>query len=270
MLGLGNTLAGGAPPTGFEDPTSIASLRIWYKHDSGMVTAAGETSAAGNIDNGDQIIRWEDQSGQGNHAVQSTGADCPKYNNNGATDGSLNFTGVKWFDLTSALDIAENEDFTFVMNVKFFDDAERGLFGHDGSNFLARMGATNTRTFRVLISDATASDFIEASDTIPSNSTFGSANYYSIMLIRSGGNGTLNLYVDNVNNGDDYTNKQWGATNGADGAVDAQQFDISNIGCKADDQGELKGWVRHWSYYNEAISDEDRANLFTYLSNIGS
>ena len=86
----------------------------------------------------------------------------------------------------------------------------------------------------------------------------------------------LKLYVDNQNNGDDYDNKQWGDTNGKNslGVVhssgDGDQFYISNLGCKADDAGELRGWYRHFSYYNAAISDGDRASLFTYLSNIGS
>tara|TARA_R100000458_G_scaffold10486_2_gene8326 strand:- start:19 stop:849 length:831 start_codon:yes stop_codon:yes gene_type:complete len=276
MLGLGSRVSkGGILSTGFVDPSSIASLRIWYKHDTGMSTAAGETSAAGDIDNGDQIIQWSDQSGQDNHATQSTGTDCPKYNNGGATDGSLHFaTNSKWFDLTSALDIAENEDFTFAMQVKFQDNNSRGLFGHDGSNFLTRESAS---TFRVLISDSAQNNFTEASDTVDGNGTFGSAGYYSIILIRSGGaSPVLKLYVDNTNNGNDYSNKQWGDTNGKNsaGAVnssgDGDQFDISNLGCKADDAGELKGWMRHFSYYNEAISDSDRASLFTYMSNIGS
>ena len=265
MLGLANTLVGGAPTQAFVDPSSIASLRLWLKYDTGMSTASGETSAAGDIDNGDQIITWADQSGQGNDASNSTAADRPKYNNNGATDGSLEWAGrTKWYNLDSNIAISSNEDFTLVMNVKFNDDAVSSLFGHDSNYFWRR---TNASTFRILCSDTSPqTDFTEGSATIGSSSTFGSANYYSVMIVRSNGStGTLTMYVDNQNNGDDYDNKTWGSA-----GADPEAVTISNIGAAADDASELKGWVRHVSYYNEALGAADRANIFTYLSNIGS
>jgi hypothetical protein len=54
-------------------PTDIAGLRLWLKSDTGVYSDAGVTLAT----NGQGVQEWHDQSGNGNHATQSTPGNRP-------------------------------------------------------------------------------------------------------------------------------------------------------------------------------------------------
>ena len=60
--------------TGFTDPSSLSGLHLWLKADAGVLEAASDPA-----EDGDNVWRWEDQSGQSNHANQTTVADQPSY-----------------------------------------------------------------------------------------------------------------------------------------------------------------------------------------------
>lgn len=58
-------------------PTSTTPV-LWLKSDTGVYSDAGTTSCT----NGDTVYQWNDQSGNGNHCVQTTSGDRPTYNTN--------------------------------------------------------------------------------------------------------------------------------------------------------------------------------------------
>lgn len=58
-------------------PTSTSPV-VWLKSDTGVYSDAGSTACT----NGDTVYQWNDQSGNGNHAVQTTSGDRPTYNTN--------------------------------------------------------------------------------------------------------------------------------------------------------------------------------------------
>ena len=62
MLGLGNSLVGGAPPSEFT-PADLSTLIHWYKFDTGITQAT--VGAAAN-----QVTAWQDQKGS-NHLLKS-------------------------------------------------------------------------------------------------------------------------------------------------------------------------------------------------------
>lgn len=54
----------------------VSSPLVWYKRGTGLYTDAGTTLASAD---GDRIAQWNDQSGNGYHATQTTSADRPEY-----------------------------------------------------------------------------------------------------------------------------------------------------------------------------------------------
>jgi len=69
---------------GVTGPANISTgLTLWLKSDCGLEEAIGDAAEAS-----DAVYRWKDQSGSGNHAIQTTSGDQPVYN--GTT---IQFTG---------------------------------------------------------------------------------------------------------------------------------------------------------------------------------
>ena len=59
-------------------PNQVSGLQLWLKADAGVFSDAGITPAV----SGNTVGQWNDQSGQGNHATQTTSADAPTYTTN--------------------------------------------------------------------------------------------------------------------------------------------------------------------------------------------
>ena len=108
----------------------------------------------------------------------------PKYQ---ISDGSLNWlTGSRWFDLKESILIEAEEDFTLIMRINFASTSNDAVFGDSSNDFFMIIDAN---TFRVKIGGAGQSNFAEATKAI------GTAGFYTIMLIRSGGD-NLNVFVN--------------------------------------------------------------------------
>ena len=87
MLGLGNSITGGAALESGFDITTVSNLEVWLKN------GGTQTLNSGNIS------QWNDESGNDNHAVQTTASQQPQADGGGALlDGSDDR-----FDMTSGL-----------------------------------------------------------------------------------------------------------------------------------------------------------------------
>ena len=62
MLGLGNSITGGSALDEFT-PASINNLALWLKQGTGITSDGGTP---------DKVSKWNDSSGNDNHATQST------------------------------------------------------------------------------------------------------------------------------------------------------------------------------------------------------
>ena len=108
MLGLGNTLIGGAALEW--TPIELGStMIIWFKNDTGLSNASGTD---GNPDN---RLEWEDQSGNNNHAIQDTDADKPAI-----SEGGLDFelSETDYMSFTTGFDFDHPKPFTMFFVVK--------------------------------------------------------------------------------------------------------------------------------------------------------
>jgi|GEM_PF-3266338 len=63
------------PAQTLTDPTTITGCKLWLKADAGVYNDAGTTLAT----NGQTVQQWNDQSGNGNNATQSTSGSRPTY-----------------------------------------------------------------------------------------------------------------------------------------------------------------------------------------------
>ena len=259
MLGLGNTLVGGAPSPEF-DPTQISGLEVWLKAGTGMTSnqdASGtghtKSTAAGDIADTDRINSWADQSGNGNDATQATGTDMGKWDSATADVGAVQWdSSVRWYDLDSTINIAGNQDFTVIVRWKSYGLAGRSIIGTDAANMIKIVNSTK---FQVQIGSANNFDEGDGSEFVTT------AYYTSVMTRSNGSTGTLKVHI----NGGAFSDKDWDS---GEGATDADATSLSNIGSSADDQNEWRGHISDvLVYVGTALTSGDRDNIYTYIAN---
>ncbi len=112
----------GVPSVGFSSGT-VAGLQLWLKADTGTYQDSAKTTPA--VSDADVIGAWEDQSGNGNDALQSTTANKPLLKLAIANSRSvIRFDGTNDF-LSVALDLAltAGDDLTIFFVSNPVDDA---------------------------------------------------------------------------------------------------------------------------------------------------
>ncbi len=139
MLGLGNVMTGGSPPSEFTID-QVSGLNLWLKFDTGQ----------GTITDG---IEWRDSSGNDNHASQTTDAQEGAGFSEGAfvTDSGNqdNLDLTSDIDLTGsysifiALDLSEQTNETLLSSV---NNASFLRFAQGGTNTKYRMKHSGTAT----------------------------------------------------------------------------------------------------------------------------
>jgi len=263
MLGLGNSLAGGSA-LGYSDPSSFSGLVLWLGFNQGITAASGNTAAAGNLVDDDKITQWDDLSGNGYHAGQTTDVDRPKWDtaNSGADIGSLWFANsAKYMDLAS--NIVIDGDFTIMIRFRMQDfDAARCFLGggdndlfkmQDADNFKAKMGADTTiHTWE---------------DTSATDLTAGDPDYRHIAtLTRS--SGLLKVYVNGGTASGDWKDEQddvdWDS---AESHSDSDTLTINNIGVSSDDTQNFDGWIYDVLIYDGTVlTAAERKLNYDYLN----
>jgi hypothetical protein len=246
--------------TGFM-PSDISNLEMWLKFNTDITAdqdAAGDeldpvhATLTNTMETDDKINAWEDSTGKGYNAVQTTEADKPEWNRYSSAYSYVPyFSGTKYMDLDSAMSISANQDFSVVTEVMFTSVSQKAIYGSDSSNFF-RINAADG--FRCKIGGAGNNNFTEASDTIALNT------YYTVIFTReNGATGDLRLYV----NGGGYSDKAWGST----ALTDADAFTINNIASAADDTNQLEGYLKNILIYKgRALTAANRKSLYEYLT----
>ncbi|MBC8437128.1 hypothetical protein H8D85_02270 [bacterium] len=238
-LGLGITIRNKNLLGGFSDPSSISGLQLWFQHNNGLTDSVGNTNS--NIPDEGILDSWDYQSGNNNHAT-GAGGDRPRYT---SSDGSVNFkANVKFFSLTSTINIASGEDFSFVFYVKNNNATVNSdtFVGDDTNDILIWW---NTSQFSIRLTDATTNN-------ITGGASITSTNYNTIMFVRT--SGTIQLYVNG---------SAWGNS-----VTDNDAFTITTLGSESPEANNFHGWWKDMSYYNKALSTGEISDLHTYLTNL--
>ena len=259
MLGLGNSMTGGAALSGSLTPSDISGLDAWFQVNKDIVGNAGGASNDGDMADGEDINSWADQSGNDRHASQTTASQKPHWETDAADLG-----GLKWTDDTADphMDLATNvggddnieasEDFTIMIRVKITSfSAVNALIG-SASNEVIKW--SNNKSVNVLIGGSGASSFAESSDTLETDT------YYIHTLTRSNGaTGNLEYRI----HGGSYNDKSWDS---AETHTDADAFTINNIGCAADGVLPVEGVFKDVIVWKgTALSDSQRAAMYAYI-----
>ena len=260
MLGLGNNITTGSTLTGISSPLDIAGCFIWFRHNTGVESdedsggsSHTHTSTAGNLADDDKIDEWKDQSGNDRHAVQTTTADKPVWV---AASNSINYAAGKYMNISGdAIEEADSSNFTFVWRGTLSGTSTAMTMFGDSSTDFFRINSGG-KVFRTKIGSSHASDFTEST-------ALETDVLYTIILTRSGGDGTLEIRVDGGSS-TVRTDHQWGSTTG----TDTDAFTFSNLGSAANDQNSWRGIVKHAIYYTGALSTAQRNELQDWLKNI--
>lgn len=140
---------------GFEGPGGVGKStnnKLWLRADMNVYSDAGSTLAA----NGTGTYQWNDNSGNNNHALQTTSGNRPIYANNVVNSKpALRFTGGRYID-AGALGIAGTGGFSYFIVLKdtAFVAGTNGNGNGDyildrttGTNELTSLKVSNTNKF---------------------------------------------------------------------------------------------------------------------------
>jgi hypothetical protein len=98
-IGIGvGLLVNNQSPAGFK-PTDLSGLLTWYKSDAGVLDGSGNAITTNNT----AVKTWQDQSGNANHLVQTTGTKQALYKTNQQNSlPAIEFDGVDDFFTTTS------------------------------------------------------------------------------------------------------------------------------------------------------------------------
>ena len=265
MLGLGNSITGGAALEAAFTPESISNIVLWLKVNTNITAdeASGggglspeNTSNGGNMDDGDRINAWNANGDTSINAVQTATADKPRWEADAADFGGIkSAAGNKHMDLSADITFDANTDFTIVMRFKCTDfSSTRAILGDTSSEFFRLQDADTIR----IKTDGTTSNF-------DSGTAFATDKYITIIIVRSDGStGNINIFV----RGEDSSYFDGTATGTAWGSEtqDTEEIVISNLGAAQDNAAEFYGVIKDAIIYDgTAVTSAQREQLFDYI-----
>ena len=256
MLGLGNSITSGSYSSW--SPEDVDNLTLWLSANTNILAdqdngnnTISHSSNAGDMQDDDQINRWNANGSTSINAIQTTQADKPRWETDANDLGAVNFkAGLKFMDLDTQINCTGVCSFVFRLKPT------------DLSAVRAIVGSTNTEFFqfqsnaqiRIKV-DNNQVNFTELSET------FITTKYHIITLVRNSSD-QWTAYVKVLGAGS--TEKTWGDAN----QTQAGTFTVTNLGCKANDSANFNGFMKDVLVYNgTALSSAERADMYDYLIN---
>tara|TARA_R110002020_G_scaffold464671_1_gene685536 strand:- start:333 stop:1133 length:801 start_codon:yes stop_codon:yes gene_type:complete len=264
MLGLGNSLTGGVAldTDTYVDPSSFGNLALWLKFNTAIFADDPDAGDVSTMSHNDKINQWQDQSGNNNHAVQTTTADKPRWDLTPGTDvGAPKFANsAKFMDLTTPIGITG--DFTIMIRFRVINvNAPRSFVGNSSTDLFR---AQDTTEFRSIIGGSGTSAWDETSAA--ALSVNDATKRQIVTFTRE--SGALSVHVNGGTSAGGWKNEQddvdWDA---AESHSDSDTFTISNIGCSADDSENQNGWFYDVLIYDGiALNTTQRKQNYDYLN----
>ena len=182
-------------------PTDISNLALWLQNGVG-VTAA----------------KWDDSSGNNNHATQSTEGDQAT-----VSGGGLDFEQGQedHYDLTSTITIAENQGFCVAIVMDTETSTNNYIFSKDAND---QIQIVNAQTFRIKTNDP--GNIV--TDIVAASGTFGNQKQLILVNRSDGADDRFSVFKD----GSAVTIDSDNSSNEAAGE-NPNGFDINVLGSKA-------------------------------------
>ncbi len=167
-------------------PTNIANCNLWVKDDAGVYSDAGTTPAT----QGQGVYQWNDQSGSGNHLLQTTSGNRMKYDaTHGLVVSEMRNAVNEYMALASGFAI-DNQSFS-VFFICEFNSVRTGIY--------AFASCLANSQFTCFFDFANNNSFLDKPYVYPQNVTAGPVPFTNLCLFGITGDGTnLKFYVNGV------------------------------------------------------------------------
>jgi len=237
MLGLANSLSSSSYISmDLKDATT--DLELWLKNNTG-VTAA----------------KWDDSSGNDNHATQST-----EGNQAAVSGGGLDFEADNsdHYDLASTITIADNGGFCIAAVVTLETSGSNSLISKDAFD---QFSIKDTNVFRFRSdTNNTTTDIQFSSD----GSSFPTSTKMLVLLNRSAGASNRFTFFKN---GTQLTADTDTSSNEAEGE-NPDGFDINVLGTKEGSSQFMDGIIHELAFWSKGLSAQEIADVNSYLQGI--
>ncbi len=231
MLGLGTSIS---HFNAFEEPPALEAgnphLQLWLKHATGITL------------NGSDVSAWNDQSGNNNHAVQTTASRQPEYNSlNDNVEFNVSADDDERLDLTSNIDLGQ---FTIIACIDISHQETMGLMGSASDNCLRFHQGADPDRISLLLPDTTDED----ADMLNLTSNIPFRTFFVFTMIRSAGpDDNVVVRFDGSNATD--------TNSGRDDSDPANTFIVNDIGTAAGNFANWRGHISEMAIFNTAITD---------------
>ena len=244
MLGLGNSITGGAVLDSEYTPLSLGSTLVaWYAFNTGQTNLTDGTDTED-----DNQFKWADSSGSGRHAVQNTAAAKPTF-----TDGYVEFDDAATSDTLSiltgdgALQFGHVQSMTVSIGLRRTAETTDRLMGADENELASFGGNATTFKFRSGGGFKTATF---AAATFPDETLF-------VLTFTKDDNGLLAIYKNN----DELTVSSGSAITATDNDLSIERLG----GNLADNTNNFDGRMYEVVICDTVLSDEDRNNVINRI-----
>lgn len=230
MLGLGNSIIGGAALEDVFDITTVSNLEVWLKN------GGTQTLNSGNIS------QWNDESGNNNHAVQTTASFQPQADGGGALlDGSDDR-----FNLTSSLTLERFHLFAVVdldtlTNQTFFGKSD------DSGNFIR---ITSADGYRHKAKNGTETVIF----TYTSGKTLSTDTKFMYEVTRTGDN-----EIEIFRNNGEHLNLS--PASGSNSSTATNSFAVDQLFTQRNNSTNINGHVFEFALFSSALTGDDLTNV---------
>ena len=236
MLGLANSLSSSSYISmDLKDATT--DLELWLKNNTG-VTAA----------------KWDDSSGNDNHATQST-----EGNQAAVSGGGLDFEkdNSDHYDLASTIAIAENGGFCLAVVVDQETVTDNMILSKDSNDHIK---IADANTFRIIANDDTQT----TTNFKFEGNEFAAGSKMLILVNRSAG--ATNRFSF-FKNGTELTPNTDTSTNEAAGE-NPYGFDINVLGSRAGSSQFFDGKILEVAFWSKGLNAQEIADVNSYLQSV--
>lgn len=240
MLGLGTGITNFDAADGPALETGNSYLELWLKFNTGITESSNDVSA------------WADQSGNNNHALQTTASRQPTLDTNRL---SFNVTG----DNDERLELEQTitlQEFTIIASLETAHKEAMGLLGKASDEAIRFFQGADVDRIDLLIPDTSAEDatMFDLSADIPFRTKF------IFSITRSAGpNDNVVVRFD----GTDVTDLTAASRNDSD---PAHAIQVDEVGAIDGNLGNWRGYISELAVFKTGLSDDDLTRIENEMS----
>lgn len=239
MFGLGAGITHFDTPDSPALETGNSYLELWLKFNTGITESSNNVSA------------WADQSGNNNHALQTTGSRQPTLDTNRLAF-NVDSDDDQRLDLESNIDLGE---FTIIASLEVSHRETIGLMGSASDNCLRFHQGGDVDRISLLLPSTTDedADMLNLTADIPHRTKF----IFS-MTRAAGPDDNVIVRFD----GSDVTD----TNSGRDDSDPANTFIVNDIGTAAGNFANWRGYISEMAIFKTALSNDDLTRIENEIS----